>query len=87
MDLDDLAAKAAEPATRMMILDNPHNPVGRVGPLRSSRPSPPSAPSTRRSQLQLTRNNVFGVTAFEAAYGTDGTWLDGLVGDVTSRSP
>ena len=30
MDLDDLAAKAAEPATRMLILCNPHNPVGRV---------------------------------------------------------
>ncbi|MEA3503540.1 MAG: aminotransferase class I/II-fold pyridoxal phosphate-dependent enzyme [Actinomycetota bacterium] len=30
MDLDDLEAKAADPATRMMILCNPHNPVGRV---------------------------------------------------------
>jgi cystathionine beta-lyase len=30
IDLDDLEAKAAEPATRMMILCNPHNPVGRV---------------------------------------------------------
>ncbi len=29
-DLDDLAAKAADPKTRAMILCNPHNPVGRV---------------------------------------------------------
>ena len=30
MDLDDLEAKAADPYTSMMILCNPHNPVGRV---------------------------------------------------------
>jgi cystathionine beta-lyase len=30
MDLDDLAAKAADSSTRMMSLCNPHNPVGRV---------------------------------------------------------
>jgi cystathionine beta-lyase len=30
MDLDDLAVKAADPANRMLILCNPHNPVGRV---------------------------------------------------------
>jgi cystathionine beta-lyase len=30
IDLDDLATKAADPANRMMILCNPHNPVGRV---------------------------------------------------------
>jgi cystathionine beta-lyase len=30
IDLDDLEAKAADPTTRMMILCNPHNPVGRV---------------------------------------------------------
>lgn len=29
-DLDDLAAKAAEPRTRLLFLCNPHNPVGRV---------------------------------------------------------
>ncbi|MDD2587324.1 MAG: pyridoxal phosphate-dependent aminotransferase [Atopobiaceae bacterium] len=29
-DLDDLAAKAALPSTRMLILCSPHNPVGRV---------------------------------------------------------
>jgi cysteine-S-conjugate beta-lyase len=30
MDLEDLAGKAAEPDNRVMILCNPHNPVGRV---------------------------------------------------------
>jgi cystathionine beta-lyase len=30
MDLDDLEAKAADPSTRILILCNPHNPVGRV---------------------------------------------------------
>jgi len=30
MDLEGLEAKAADPATRFMILCNPHNPVGRV---------------------------------------------------------
>lgn len=30
MDLDDLAAKAADPATTMLVLCSPHNPVGRV---------------------------------------------------------
>lgn len=30
MNLDDLAAKAADPATTAMILCNPHNPVGRL---------------------------------------------------------
>ncbi|MDH3307563.1 MAG: aminotransferase class I/II-fold pyridoxal phosphate-dependent enzyme, partial [Acidimicrobiia bacterium] len=30
MDFDDLAARAADPANRMLILCNPHNPVGRV---------------------------------------------------------
>ena len=30
MDFDDLEEKAANPRTRMMILCNPHNPVGRV---------------------------------------------------------
>jgi cystathionine beta-lyase len=30
MDFDDLTAKASEPSTRVMILCNPHNPVGRV---------------------------------------------------------
>ena len=30
MDFDDLAAKAANPRTKMLYLCNPHNPVGRV---------------------------------------------------------
>ncbi len=30
MDLEDLAAKAADPANRIVILCNPHNPVGRA---------------------------------------------------------
>ena len=30
MDLDDLEEKAADPGTKVMILCNPHNPVGRV---------------------------------------------------------
>ncbi len=30
MDYDDLAAKAADPAARILLLCNPHNPVGRV---------------------------------------------------------
>lgn len=30
IDLDDLAAKAADPTVRLMILCSPHNPVGRV---------------------------------------------------------
>ena len=30
MDLDDLAQKASDPAVKLMILCNPHNPVGRV---------------------------------------------------------
>ncbi|HBG99484.1 MAG TPA: aminotransferase [Rhodobacteraceae bacterium] len=30
MDFDDLAAKAADPATRLLILCNPHNPIGQV---------------------------------------------------------
>ncbi len=30
MDFDDLAAKAADPANKMLILCSPHNPVGRV---------------------------------------------------------
>ena len=30
MDLQDLEAKAADPRTRLMLLCNPHNPVGRV---------------------------------------------------------
>ena len=37
------------------------------------------------SQLHLTRNNVFGLAAFEAAYRTDATWVDGLLELVASN--
>ena len=33
----------------------------------------------RSSQLHLTRNNVFSVAAFQAAYRTGAPWLDGLI--------
>jgi cystathionine beta-lyase len=33
----------------------------------------------RSSQLHMTRNNVFGIAAFEAAYRTGGPWLDGFL--------
>lgn len=32
------------------------------------------------SRLHLTRNNVFGIAAFEAAYGGGAGWLDDLLG-------
>jgi len=146
MDLDDLANKAADPVNRMLILCNPHNPVGRVwtneelaavagicaqhdvfilaDEIHADLTLPPSrfipfasagAESgvswaathgpiktfglagvcdtllvaddaritkqfrSRSSQLHLTRNNVFGLAAFEAAYRTGGPWLDGLL--------
>ena len=34
---------------------------------------------SRSSQLHLTRNNIFGIAAFEAAYGAGGSWLDNLL--------
>ena len=146
MDADGLAEVASEPSTKMMILCNPHNPVGRVWlpdelakvaevcatndvfviadeihadlVLPGSRFTPFASVAgesgvrwaathgpiktfglagvcdtllvsddeelTNRyrevsSQLHLTRNNVFGIAAFEAAYRSDGTWLDGLL--------
>lgn len=146
IDLSDLTAKAAEPANKMLILCNPHNPVGRVwsreeltavaaicsehdvfvlaDEIHADLALPPSsfvpfasvAPDagvswaathgpiktfglagvcdtllvtddehvndmfqTRSSQLHLTRNNVFGLAAFEAAYRTGGPWLDTLL--------
>lgn len=33
----------------------------------------------KSSQLHLTRNNVFGLAAFEAAYTSAGPWVDGLL--------
>lgn len=152
MDLDDLEAKAADPQTRMMILCNPHNPVGRVwtgkelaevaaicarhgvfvvaDEIHADLALPPSrftpfasvaADSgvswaathgpiktfglagvsdtllvtgdeevsmlfrTRSSQLHLTRNNVFGIAAFEAAYRTGGEWLDQFLALIASN--
>jgi cystathionine beta-lyase len=152
MDLDDLEAKAADPQTRMMILCNPHNPVGRVWtgkelaevaaicarhgvfvvadevhadlalpPFRFTPFASVAADSsvswaathgpiktfglagvsdtllvtgdeevsvlfrTRSSQLHLTRNNVFGIAAFEAGYRTGGEWLDQLLALIASN--
>ena len=149
MDLDALEDLAAAPTTRMMILCNPHNPVGRVWtadeltaaaeicarhdvviiadeihadlarPGVRFTPFASVAPESgvrwaathgpiktfglagvcdtllitddtelaelfrrRSSQLHLTRNNVFAVAAFTAAYESDGTWLDGLMAQV-----
>ena len=146
MDLEDLAAKAADPANRALILCNPHNPVGRVwtadelaevagicsqhdvlviaDEIHADVVLPPftftpfgSAAGnsgvswaathgpiktfglagvcdtllvtdderitdqfrSASSQLHLTRNNVFGLAAFEAAYRTGAPWLDGLL--------
>jgi cystathionine beta-lyase len=146
VDFDDLAAKAADPANRMLIFCNPHNPVGRVwtrdeiadiaticarhdvfviaDEIHGDLALPPfrftpfglSAADTgvswaathgpiktfglagvcdtllvtddehltrvfrsRSSQLHLTRNNVFAIAAFEAAYSTGGSWLDNFL--------
>ena len=146
MDFEDLAAKAADPANRMLILCNPHNPVGRawtrnemaqvaaicaehdvfviadeihadltlpnfdfnpfascVGDTEVSWAATHGPIKTfglagvcdtllvtaddeirdryrkRSSQLHLTRNNVFGITAFESAYRAGSDWLDGLL--------
>ncbi len=146
MDFDDLAAKVADPANRMLILCNPHNPVGRVwtrdelarvaaicashdvfviadeihadlvlppfrftpfgstasgsgvswaaihGPIKTfglagvcdtllvtDDENLTQLFQSRSSQLHLTRNNVFGIAAFEAAYHAGGSWLDNLL--------
>jgi cystathionine beta-lyase len=36
-------------------------------------------------RLHLTRNNVFAIAAFEAAYREGGTWLDGLLERIASN--
>ena len=149
MDLDDLASKAAEPSTTMMILCNPHNPVGRVWSrgelaavadichangvavvadeihadlvLSTRRFTPFAAAASATgvrwaathgpiktfglagvcdtlvvtdddritdgfrsvsSRLHLTRNNVFGVAAFETAYRDGESWLDDLLAQI-----
>jgi cystathionine beta-lyase len=152
MDLDDLSEKAAQPENRMMILCNPHNPVGRVwtrdelaavaaicaehgvlvvaDEIHADISLPPSTFTpfavakgetgvasaathgpiktfglagvcdtllvtdveaiTRRfrarsSQLHLSRNNVFALAVFEAAYREGGAWVDGLLELVSSN--
>jgi len=146
MDFEDLEAKASDPATKMMILCNPHNPVGRVwtsaelrtvadicsrldvfvladevhadivlpphrftpfgtaagdsgvrwaathGPIKtfglagvcdslivSDDDEVVESFERRSSQLHLTRNNVFGIAAFEAVYREGGPWLDEFI--------
>ncbi|MGB3684204.1 MAG: aminotransferase class I/II-fold pyridoxal phosphate-dependent enzyme [Ornithinimicrobium sp.] len=143
IDFEGLAAQAADPHTRMLILCSPHNPVGRVwtfeelrqvaticaehnvfvladeihadivlaprqftpfakaaagidvawaatcGPLKTfglagvcdtllvtDQDRIADRFESRSSQLHLTRNNVFGLTVFEAAYRLGGRWLD-----------
>ncbi len=143
LDLEDLEKKAADPATRALILCNPHNPVGRVWTptelsevaticannsvfviadeihaditLEAHRFTPFATVANQAgarwaalhgpiktfglagvcdtlmitdddeiaerfqsvsSQLHLTRNNVFGLAAFEAAYTQAGPWFD-----------
>ena len=146
MDLENLQSVASDPSTRMMILCNPHNPVGRVWTKPEltavaeicaandvfivsdeihadiTLPSSVFAPfaevagntgvrwaathgpiktfglagicdslivtdaeeivelfGERSSQLHLTRNNVFGIAAFTAAYSSGGPWLDSFL--------
>ena len=152
MDLEDLATKTADPSTRLMILCNPHNPVGKIWspevlrsvaeicaennvfvvadeihaditlPPHEFTPFATAAQGTgvswaamhgpiktfgvagvcdtllitdsedvttqfraRSSQLHLTRNDVFGVAAFEAGYRSGGPWLDRLIEQVASN--
>ncbi len=143
LDLDDLEAKASDPRNRMLILCNPHNPVGRVwtrqelervaticaehdvfvladeihadlalaphafvpfgvaaagrevawaathGPIKTfglagvcdtllitAGETVADRFEQRSSQFHLTRNNVFGLAAFEAVYAHGAVWLD-----------
>jgi cystathionine beta-lyase len=143
MDLDGLESVASEASTKMMILCNPHNPVGRVwnseellsvadicaandvfvisdeihaditlgaavftpfaqvasgtdvrwaathGPIKtfglagvcdsliiSDDGEVIETFGHQSSQLHLTRNNVFGIAAFQAAYHSGSAWLD-----------
>lgn len=152
MDLDHLDRVAAENSTRVMILCNPHNPVGRLwseeelravasicashdvtvvadeihaditlgaraftpfarassgtgvtwaathGPIKTFGLAgvcdtllvTESAELTDRfremsSRLHLTRNNVFGLAALEAAYRTGGDWLDSTLALVSQN--
>ena len=146
MDLEGLDEVAKDPRTKLLILCNPHNPVGRVwaphelaavaevcarhdvvvvadeihgdlalphhpwtpfgtvvgdgGPRWASIHGPTKTFGLagvcdtllvssdvailegferRSSRFHLTRNNVFGLAAMEAAYEEGGSWLDGLM--------
>jgi cystathionine beta-lyase len=146
MDLQGLESLACDPSTRLMILCNPHNPVGRVwsyeelvsvaeicaaaevfvlsdeihaditlqsitftpfakvassvdvkwaathGPIKtfglagvcdsliiSDDDETIETFERKSSQLHLTRNNVFGIAAFQSAYSSGGPWLDGFL--------
>jgi len=152
MDLDGLAAVAAEESTRLMILCSPHNPVGRVwsqselaavarictdndvvvladeihadlilapnkfvpfataaagsgvewaathGPIKTfglagacdtllitDNETIAGRFKDISNRLHLTRNNVFALAAFEAAYREGGEWLDGLLALIASN--
>ncbi len=152
IDLDGLAEVAADPATRLLILCSPHNPVGRVwsadelravaavcaehdvfvladeihadlafaaqpfvpfgsvaaasgvrwaathGPIKTFglagvcdtlviTADEPLADrfAARSAQLHLTRNNVFGMTAFDVAYRHGQAWLEEMLATVASN--
>ncbi len=152
IDLDHLAALAAEPGNRLLVLCSPHNPVGRVwtadelravasicaeqdvfvladeihadlalaphrfvpfgsvaadtdvrwaaahGPIKTFGLAGLADTilvtdddvlsqrfTARSSQLHLTRNNVFGLTAFEVAYRCGEAWLDEML-DTVARN-
>ena len=146
MDIEGLKSVASDSSTKMMILCNPHNPIGRVwtpeelssvaeicaendgfvisdeihaditfasvtftpfakvavgtgvqwaathGPIKtfglagvcdslivSDSDEVIETFGKKSSQLHLSRNNVFGIAAFEAAYRSGGSWLDGFL--------
>jgi cystathionine beta-lyase len=148
IDFDRLAALASDPATRLLILCSPHNPVGRVwtgdelarvalicaehdvfvladeihadlalpphgfvpfatvatgvrwaathGPIKTfglagvcdtlvvtADAEVVDRFGSRSSQFHLTRNNVFGMAAFEAGYRHGESWLEGLLGTIS----
>jgi cystathionine beta-lyase len=145
IDFADLATKASDPTTKVLVLCSPHNPVGRVwtphelaqlasicaergvfviadeihadlalaphefvpfaaasgtdvswaavhGPIKTfglagvcdtllitANEQIADRFESRSSNLRLTRNNVFGLAAFEAAYRSGAAWLDGFL--------
>jgi cystathionine beta-lyase len=152
MDLEHLGSVAADPGNRMMILCNPHNPVGRVwsrdelaavaevcarngvfvladeihadlamatsrfvpfatavgdtgvswaathGPIKTfglagvcdtllvtDDEELTRSYRSLSSRLHLTRNNVFALAAFQAAYSEGAPWLDGLLALVAAN--